>query len=243
MRVGIQSISWGRTVERLWEQLPALRDIGYEGIEVAQHPVHLGSPKELYERLSDAGLVLLGLNGGSTSERSEFLRAYLESAQACRGEAAPYVYIDGWEERECNQALQDGLTLALHPHMFKRVQTMAEAAQLLERRVALRFLPDTAHLTIAGEDVLGALKRYFSRVVAVHLKDWSAEVGRAYQFYSRGFTELGEGDVDLASTVEFLKDRDYGNWVVVEQEASHDPIDSSARSRNWLTQICGIGIS
>ncbi len=111
------------------------------------------------------------------------------------GESQPYIYLDKWEGKAADDALRIGMTLALHPHMFKQIQTTADVDDYLGKHGGLRFLPDTAHLTVAGEDVKAVIDNHYGRIEAIHLKDWTAEYGRAYQFYGRGFVELGEGDV------------------------------------------------
>jgi sugar phosphate isomerase/epimerase len=111
---------------------------------------------------------------------------------------------------------------------------VAEAEALLTAYPKLRFLPDTGHLTVAGEDVVKVIERNFGRIEAVHLKDWRAEFGRAYPFYSQGFTELGRGDVCLVETLRCLKDRGFEGWLVVEQDVALDAFKSAADSQEWL---------
>jgi sugar phosphate isomerase/epimerase len=125
--------------------------------------------------------------------------------------------------------------------MFKPVQTAQEAEKLLKEHEDLRFLPDTAHLTIAGEDVLELLERNMNRLVGVHLKDWASEFGRSYQFYSRGFgVQFGYGDVRLSEIMEFLKSKKYNGWIVVEQDVADDPPEAVRNCREWLRGKHGI---
>jgi inosose dehydratase len=124
--------------------------------------------------------------------------------------------------------------------MFKSVQTAREAEDLLEAHKNMLFLPDTGHLMVAGENVLEVLKRNYDRIVAIHLKDWIPEYGRAYQFYSRGFVELGQGQVPLKQIIEFLQGRRYRGWLVVEQDTARDPDASARASHAWLRDNCGV---
>src|SRR5207245_577614 len=115
-------------------------------------------------------------------------------------------------------------------------QTSADAEEYFAKHKSLQFLPDTAHLTVAGEEVVNVIDRYYRRIEAIHLKDWTAEYGRAYQFYARGFVELGKGDVPLENVIKYLNQRSYKKWVVVEQDVARDPFQSAQASRNWLRE-------
>jgi sugar phosphate isomerase/epimerase len=249
MRIAVQSISWGRHLKDIDRMLARIQDLGYEGVEFAQHPSELGPAEALHQSMTALGLTFVGLAGGSLSEKQEYTRAYKfaglraamrpnKSGRLLEQKHAPYIYVDEWEDQRSEDALK-GNTLALHPHMFKSVQTAKEAERLLQKHPDLRFLPDTAHLTVAGENVLEVLRRNYDRIDSVHLKDWSAEYGRAYHFYSRGFVELGKGDVEPDAIVRFLQERGYKGWLVVEQDAAEDPYESARQSREWLRAKCG----
>ena len=200
------------------------------------------------------GLKLIGLAGGSIEERVSFLDrlitaenlALLDEKSAAHkfirfDNYYPYIYIDTWNDSCCRELMERHYTLALHPHMFKPVQTAKEAEKLLEAHPALRFLPDTAHLTVAGEKVLEVLDKNYDRIVAVHLKDWTPEFGRSYQFYSTGFSvRFGEGDVQLDNIVDFLKSRRYNKWLIVEQDVVENPCGAAQAHRRWLKDTHGI---
>jgi sugar phosphate isomerase/epimerase len=150
-----------------------------------------------------------------------------------RGEK-PHISVAQGEEAGALEAKANGVRLALHPHMFTPIQTAHEAEQEMQKHPELRFLPDVAHLTVAGEEVVEVLKRNSDRLETIHLKDWTPEFGRAYQFYARGFVELGQGQVDLEGTIEFLKAQGFRGWVIVDQNFTLDPSASARESRAWL---------
>ena len=273
MRVGYQSISWGWELEGDgYPMLKTIADAGYAGVELAQHPDEFGSPEKLYEMLNDpdVNLRLLGLAGGSIAERANFVRRLIEldNIHFANGSAPlekrvrfdsdhPYVYVDSWDAAQDASHVPAECRVALHPHMFKPVQTASEALALLRDHPELRFLPDTAHLTVAGEDVTEVLEEAFNiqipqndagrgafhkfgPITAVHLKDWTSEFGRSYQFYSRGFgVRFGEGEVNLDKIVKFLRDAGYDGWVVVEQDVVEEPAGAARANRRWL-QALGI---
>jgi len=255
MQVGIQTISWGPDVADVGQMLREIKEAGYTGVEFYQHPDELGPVDELYHTLSGLSLRCIGVAGGSLPEKIDFVRKYTTAARVslvasraakkgglkglpyAAGDTQPYIYLDKWEGRSGEEALRIGMTLALHPHMFKEIQTSADADDYLGKYAGLQFLPDTAHLTVAGEDVTKVIDRHYGRIEAIHLKDWTAEYGRAYQFYARGFVELGKGDVDLVHVIRYLKEkRNYKKWVVVEQDATRNPFRSACTSRQWLRE-------
>jgi sugar phosphate isomerase/epimerase len=252
MYVAIQTISWGDRVIDVGRMLHEIKDAGYTGVEFYQHPDELGPPEELFRTMYGLGLRCIGIAGGSLNEKVDFVRKYTTAERVSRVSLAlqsgrksqpsapvdqPYIYLDRWEGRAADDALRAGMTLALHPHMFKQIQTTADVESYLGKHAGLRFLPDTAHLTVAGEDIKAVIDNHFGRIEAIHLKDWTAEYGRAYQFYSRGFVELGQGDVPLGDVIKLLIKRSYKKWVVVEQDAPRNSFRAAVNSRQWLRQF------
>ena len=248
MRVAIETILWGQRPSSIQQMLGEIKDAGYEGVELWQHPAILGPAKDLYHTLRDLRLCLVGIAGGSQVEKIRYLRMVVDVENVAlalsrdalprvgdspRG-GKPYILVTQWEQAGAQEARANRFQLALYPHMFTPIQTAHEAEQELQRHPELRFLPDVAHLTVAGEDVVEVLKRNYDRLEAIHLKDWTPEFGRAYQFYARGFVELGQGQVDLDGTIEFLKAQRFRGWVVVDQNFTLDPSGSARESRAWL---------
>lgn len=229
MEIGIQSILWGKTPD-LRAMLSTISRLGYRGVEIAQHPAYLvanlGSPQKFSEVLSEYGLTFLGISSGTLDERVEFARQVTPK----------YIYVENWgRDEEHRFASERNLLFALHTHMFKPVQTLEEAKQRLEEFPRLRFLPDTAHLTVAGEDIFEVLKWGLEKAPAVHLKDWISDYGRSYHFYSEGFVPLGEGSVDLDGAIRFLKQVRYTGWIVVEQDNwARDPEEDARKNLTWL---------
>ena len=187
----------------------------------------------MFDTLKEFGLELVGVSGGTFSERCDFVKDYAqECGQSIAHRAVPYVYIDEWRTPEFPAALADGFPLALHPHMFKMIQTMSEAESLLNQFPRLRLLLDTAHLSIAGDNPVSAIQNNQHRLAGIHFKDWQSNVGRSYQFYSRGFCHLGEGDIDLIKVLAAL--HHFDGWLVVEQDTSPNPRASIDTSLAWL---------
>jgi sugar phosphate isomerase/epimerase len=259
MHFGIQTNSWGpRPRLSINMLLGEAKRAGYEGVEFMQDPRVLGEPEHLLDALKSHDLTLLGFAGGAVEERIEYVRKLKKlmgdkpppfgwgirlnkEDHEAEGLTRPYVYVDEWHENHHAPLVrQTDVVLALHPHMFKTVQTANEDSLVLDAHSELRFLPDTAHLAIAGDDPVWITKQNFGRLAAVHLKDWTPEFGRSYQFYARGFGQLGTGSVPVKEVVALLKRKNYGGWLVVEQDWAANPFASAAASRAWLREQTGI---
>ena len=65
------------------------------------------------------------------------------------------------------------MTMTYHHHMGTGVQTEAEIDRLMENTNPdyVWLLYDTGHLVCSGEDYMGILKKYMSRIRHIHLKD------------------------------------------------------------------------
>lgn len=237
-RFAIQTIAWVNT--SLEEILRDVTSAGYEGIELFQRDEELGGMDRLVEACRDHQIKIVGMCGGSFIERCEQVRKYCDKTgiRVNDQKNAPYVYCDEWKASDTKfaQALKSGLRIALHPHMYKPVQTMREADQILKANPFLLFLPDTAHLTIAGDDPVEAIRRYSTRLAAVHVKDWKEHVGRSFHFYARGFCELDQGNVPLDKVLNILAEGRHRGWIVIEQDTTPTPFESTKRSLDWLKE-------
>ena len=242
-KFAIQTIAWGdASLDKIMRDVGA---VGYDGIELFQHPEELGGMARIVEACRDMRVMgkgmhvqLVGLSAGSFKERCTLVKEYctLAGIQLNDQHKAPYVYCDEWKtsDPQFARALQDGVRVALHPHMYKPVQTLREADEILTANPFLKFLPDTAHLTIAGDDPVEAIRKFATKLAAVHIKDWREEVGRSFHFYARGFCELGEGHIAFDAVLDELARKSYQGWYVVEQDTTSTPRESIEKNLNWL---------
>jgi inosose dehydratase len=120
------------------------------------------------------------------------------------------------------------LRLAYHHHMGTVVETEAEIDRLMAvTGEAVGLLLDTGHLTYAGADVAGVVRRHGPRIVHVHAKDVRlavlAEVRRRDLSFLDAvvagvFTVPGDGAVDYGGLLPRLRAAGYAGWLVVEAE-------------------------
>jgi inosose dehydratase len=141
----------------------------------------------------------------------------------------------------CNQigevAGSMGFTAGLHNHMGQMVQTREEIDRFMATVDPKLFglSPDTAHLDLAGCDVVGTLERYKHRIRFLDYKDArrttpAADVvqpnGRVLakdsenaSFFSSIF-DLGDGEVDFPGCHRVLKSIHYKGWICVDLDTA-----------------------
>ncbi|MFX0194577.1 MAG: TIM barrel protein [Candidatus Hodarchaeota archaeon] len=225
MKVACQTILWGTKFDDPVEVFQTIYELGFAGVEIAQPPSALPKPNELQAIFEALGLEFVGFYGGSLAERMKY----------CRDYHPEYLAIEDWDEPNCNKALREGFTLALHPHMYKRNHCLETSSPLLRDHPELKFLPDTAHLFLARNDPSEAIKRYAPRIAAIHFKDWTPKYGRSFHRYARGFVELGKGIIDLENVLRESHNIQFDGWLVVEQDSTdYNPYVSTQTSVRWL---------
>jgi signal transduction histidine kinase/sugar phosphate isomerase/epimerase len=252
VNIGYQTIVFGSRLDDLDAALDTIAAVGFRGVEFAQRPEMIRvraasrsrpvTSAELRERMEARGLTFLGMAGGTVEERIAF----------CDGEPGGepyrplYLYVEECKPETQRLAAERGYDLALHPHVYMRLQRLSAAVRHLNeaaKRVPpdapagrLFWLPDTAHLHIAGDDPEAALGIVPpERMIAVHLKDWDSAFGRSYHRYARGFCPLGNGNVPVVRVVSALRKMNYGGWLVVEKDYSRTlPHETVLRAADWL---------
>ena len=147
-----------------------------------------------------------------------------------------------------------GLEQVIHPHAQTLVETAADVQWLLDDSDVLWTL-DTGHLAIGGVDPVAFARDNIDRVGYVHLKDVSLD--RAPAVLRRElslmdgvqtglFTNLGQGDVDIAGVIRTLEEGGYRGWYVIEQDKAltqglpaegTGPIDDIRASMAYLTDV------
>jgi inosose dehydratase len=141
----------------------------------------------------------------------------------------------------CNQigelAGEMGFTAGLHNHMGEMVQTQEEVDRFMAMTDPKLFglSPDTAHLYLAGCDVVGTLTRYKRRIHFLDYKDarwttpakdWVLPNGKvlpkdsASARFFASIYDLGDGKVDFPGCHRVLKSVNYRGWVCVDLDTA-----------------------
>jgi sugar phosphate isomerase/epimerase len=153
----------------------------------------------------------------------------------------------------CNQigelAGEMGFTAGLHNHMGEMVQTQEEVDRFMSMTDAKLFglSPDTAHLDLAGCDVVGTLERYKHRIRFLDYKDakwttpttdWVQPNGKvlpkdsAQARFFNSIYDLGDGEVDFPGCHGVLKSVNYRGWICVD-------LDTARRGPRADFERCG----
>jgi signal transduction histidine kinase/sugar phosphate isomerase/epimerase len=233
MRFAFQTILWS-SHDDLADALPLISRAGFTGVEIAQPPSALGNDLiEFVRRLDRHKLQLVGLAGGSLEERMR----YLGDGNFRHHGEKPYLYTDDWYGDICQQALEGGYRLALHPHYPRPSTRLQYVWDLLKKHRGLEWLPDTGHLYINWADLNEAITQYPDRLAGVHLKDWTSIFGRATYCFAKGFIELGKGEVFRNFDIwRALESSHFGDkWVVVELDYPRIDVETSIHECvSWL---------
>lgn len=125
-----------------------------------------------------------------------------------------------------------GVPMSFHPHMGTIIETDAEIDLLMANTgPAVGLLIDSGHVTYAGGDPVGLVRRHGKRLNHIHCKDIRGPVLAAAKqddlsfldaILAGVFTVPGDGLIDFHAFAAALADADYGGWVVVEAEQDPD---------------------
>jgi inosose dehydratase len=150
---------------------------------------------------------------------------------------------------------ETGLRTVFHHHCAGYVETPQEIATFLEmtdpQQIGLVF--DTGHFEYGagamGSDTNAFLERFAERIWYIHCKDCAPGIAlkarkEGWDYFTalrNGiFCELGKGSVNFVSLLQWLQARDYGGYVVVEQDVLPGmgaPKESARRNGEYLRSI------
>jgi sugar phosphate isomerase/epimerase len=234
-----------RDRHQLAEVLGRLREIGYEGVEVAS----LGP--DAADHLGEE-LARTGIKACAAHESVESLTADLSGvADRCRSWGCGYVVVPSLPQpyhsaagfrRFAQEAAEiarqlspHGLGLAYHNHNFEleRWDGKTGLEILFESAPGdtLQAELDTYWLQAAGASPAAWLRKLKGRVPLVHLKDMTVIDGRAVQ------TEVGNGNLEWAEILTASREAG-AEWLIVEQdETERDSLKSLAISFRNLAEL------
>jgi len=241
------------------------RELGKRGLTLlgAFVPLPLGRPDAHGQGMSDALATarLLAANGAPYLVLADGMN---EKRMAIAGSAGPE---DGFTEAQwegaqklisciAKSARELGVRSVFHHHAGTYIETPGEVARLLEMTDSqlLGVCLDTGHYFYGGGDPVAFARAHAARIWHLHLKDIRAgvlaKVRREKIAYLEAiragvFSELGEGDVDLAGVIRELDAAGFDGWAVFEQDVDPtipgtDPLASATRSREYLRRVAGV---
>jgi sugar phosphate isomerase/epimerase len=132
---------------------------------------------------------------------------------------------------------------ALHNHLGTVIESPDELDYFMKKCPDAHLLLDIGHLHGAGGDNIEVLKKYYSRLAAIHFKDvYNTDPNGAEWFDRLRFCELGGGNsgLDYQAVAMFLKEQGYDKWVMVEHDTHLNPVETDlAVSIGELKKIFG----
>jgi len=163
------------------------------------------------------------------------------------------VFARGAEEVAHQVKSQTGLRTVFHHHCAGFIERPDEIARLLEMTdpELLGLVFDTGHYAYGSgsnnpEVVLEGLNLFAERIWYMHFKDCDPKVAENartegwdyFEAVRQGvFCELGQGCVDFPAVLNWLNERNYNGWAVVEQDVlpgMGSPKQSAMRNREYL---------
>lgn len=130
------------------------------------------------------------------------------------------------------RAKDKGVPCSFHPNSphTSIIRTEEDYKVVLESldTTVTGWTPDVGHIINGGMDPLSKMKEYASLINHVHYKDWDG---------NPEFTLMGNGKVDLLSITQWLKDINYGGWIICEdegEEALEDPDFVTLHDGRWI---------
>ena len=123
-------------------------------------------------------------------------------------------------------AADSGVRAVLHPHVGTMIESPDEVRRVLEGS-SISLCLDTGHLLIGGTDPVELTRQVPERIAHTHLKDVDSRIAAKVRSGTRTYTEavregmyrpLGDGDVDIAAIVEYLRTAGYEGWYTLEQD-------------------------
>lgn len=222
--------------------LDGVAEAGYGSLELWHgHAPWSGSPEDALRACRDAGLSISSYCIGGFYGGPQVASAALEAFRFARGlgvsmvtgclSAASYAAV-------ARAAREAGLRFAVENHWYQALSRPGDLAAVLD--LGLELSLDTGHAILARARPEEFARVAGSRLGNIHLKDVAApgarallptKVRRRYLPPPAGSLPLGGGRLDLDALAAGLRDAGYAGPVVVEVEASADPVDDLRASR------------
>ena len=230
----------------LEERLTMLKSIGYDGLE------RLSASETAFALQNAATFRKHGMSFATAIGTKSEQTIQWSAAFGCEyiwisvGPATRNVNIDVFCRR-ANKLLEAckkyNLKGALHNHLGSVIESQDELDYFMKKCPDASLLLDIGHLHGANGDNMKALEKYYDRLASIHFKDVFIKNPGASEWSDRlRFCELGGGNdnLDYQSVAQFLKDKKYDKWVLVEHDTHlNPPVEDLAVSINELKKILG----
>lgn len=254
------------------EYLDDVAATGYSGTELGPYGFLPTDPGALRAALAARGLTLIGavhVHDFSAKDAEAALREAVVRVGGllAAGGAKHLVVMDAGEgydpagpsealsksiarqfDAVADSALDQGLTLSVHPHVGTAIERLEQVEWLLDASSVALCL-DTGHHAFWGDDPAVFLDRAGERLAYVHLKNVDADLSAAVREGRMGlqraldrgaFCPLDAGAADIAGFLQKLDATGFSGPIVVEQDwtpGGELPAVLAARNAAYLRGI------
>ena len=139
---------------------------------------------------------------------------------------------------------------ALHPHVDCYIETEEEIERVLDNTDVTLCL-DTGHHIYGGGEPVSFYKKHYKRIPYLHVKECDMGIKEKMQKNNWSFAkavvegimcEPGKGSIDFKDLFDFMKEKNYDGWVVVEQDmypvkSFDDPYPIAHHTRKYLKSV------
>jgi sugar phosphate isomerase/epimerase len=118
-----------------------------------------------------------------------------------------------------------GFRAGLHNHMGQIVQNPDEVDRCMAQTdpKLFDFSPDTAHLHLAGCDVVKTMEKHKARLVMADYKDCKRPANAAPDSFAReSIVDLGQGEVDFPRAHRVLKAIHFKGYLIVDNDIARE---------------------
>lgn len=218
-----------------------------------KHEEGVNSALKVAELMSEAGyknaFIILADDNGSVQQRTN--NAGRITTKMGLSESQWQVYAQGTERVAKVVKKKYGLRTVFHHHCAGYIETPREVEKLMSLTdpdlLGLCF--DMGHYAFGGGNPIDGLQKHMHRIWHVHFKDFDPVVaedsksvhGDYFDAIKKGvFCELGKGVVDFKNIIKLLKDNNYDEWIVVEQDilpGMGNPKECALANRNFIKSL------
>ena len=253
---GCQTYTWKMNQARFAGDLPHIVSVaakaGYEGLEseICMLGDYFNDPLRAKAVFDDSGISLAALvlhqdwkhmtetedERAMTEKALDFLSVFPKARLMVSHHAVPGDRSDDPEalalrRRQviscmasvANRAGEQGIVTAYHPNssVNSLFRTHADYEVMFDMlsKTAVGWVPDIGHIVNGGMDALAMLKTGRDLIRHVHFKD---------RLGQNEWAVMGEGRIDYPAVVSYLKETQYGGWIMVEDESPKAAEDSDA---------------
>lgn len=256
---------WAKSPTFPWtDMLDVMKETGFIGVRMTSFPGILKkinlTEDQMRDELSKRGLYIISISWGGPlhdpAQRQQVLDSAKRAMTWLSHFGANYLCVFPPGNREpgtntpaafeelcerCNQIGELAGELGFRAGMHNHMDTMVQSQEEIDRFMAMTdpklfgLCPNTAHLDLAGCNVVGTLNRYKNRIHFVNYKDakWTTPTKDLVEpnglitppdspraRFLNSIYDLGDGEVDFPGCHRVLKSVNYKGWICVNLDTS-----------------------